>query len=77
MDTNQVVDLLLSKETEVLNKFHQAISEILRLGYDTDRGKEQIPDMINSIQYPLEEIDRIINRWMFSFKAIGGKLWIM
>ncbi len=62
MSTNQVVDLLLSKETEVLNKFHQAISEILRLGYDTERGERQIPDMISSIQYSLEEIDRIVNR---------------
>ncbi len=62
MSTNQVVDLLLGKETEVLNKFHQAISEILRLGYETERGKEQIPDMISSIQYSLEEIDRIVNR---------------
>ncbi len=62
MNTNQVVNLLLSKETEVSNKFHQAISEILRLGYDTERGKEEIPDLISSIQYSLEEIDRIVNR---------------
>ncbi len=61
MSTKQVVDLLLNKETEVSNKFHQAISEILRLGYDTERGKKQIPDMISSIQYSLEEIDRIVN----------------
>ncbi len=62
MNTKQVVDLLLN--TEVTNKFHQAISEILRLGYDTERGKEQIPVMIRSIQYSLEEIDRIVNRCM-------------
>lgn len=62
MSTNNVVDVLLIKETEVSNKFHHAISEILRLGYDTDRGKDQIPDLIDSVQYSLEEIKRIVNR---------------
>lgn len=62
METNDVVDLLLRKEMEVSNKFHHAISEILRLGYDTERGNEQIPDLINSVNYSLEEIKRIISR---------------
>lgn len=62
MSTNDVIDVLLSKETEVSNKFHHAISEILRLGYDTDRGKDQIPDLIDSVQYSLEEVRRIISR---------------
>lgn len=51
MNTKQAVSLLLNKESEISNKFHQAVSEILRLGYDTDRGREQIPDLISSIQY--------------------------
>lgn len=62
MNTKQVVDMLLTKETEVSNKFHQAISEILRLGYDTEKGKEQIPDLISSVKYSLDEINRIVNR---------------
>ena len=62
MSTNNVVDVLLNKETEVSNKFHHAILEILRLGYDTERGKDQIPDLIDSVQYSLEEIKRIISR---------------
>ena len=62
MSTKQVVDLLLSKELEVLNKFHHAVSETLRLGYDSVRGKEQIPDLISSVQYSLDEIERIVNR---------------
>lgn len=37
MSANDVVDVLLRKEAEVSNKFHYAISEILRLGYDTNR----------------------------------------
>lgn len=62
MNTKQVVDLLLGKESEISNKFHHAVSEILRLEYDTDRGREEISDLISSIQYSLEEIERIVNR---------------
>lgn len=62
MSTKQVVNLLLVKEIEISNKFHQAISEILRLDYETERGKRQIPDLISSIEYSLEEIERIVNR---------------
>lgn len=62
MSTNQVVDLLLNKETEVSNRFHNAISELLRLGYNTERGKKQIPDLIKYVRYSLDEIERIINR---------------
>ena len=62
MSTKQVVDLLLTKETEISNKFHQAISEILRLGYNSERGKSKISDLISSVEYSLEEIERIINR---------------
>ena len=61
MNTNQVVNLLLSKENEISNKLHNTISELLRLGYDTERGKNLIPDLIESVQYTLEDIERIIN----------------
>ena len=62
MNTNQVVRLLLSKEIEISNKFHNTIEQLLRIGYETDRGKNEIPDLISSIEYSLEEIERIINR---------------
>ena len=62
MDTKQVVNLLLTKETEITNKIHQAVSQIMRLGYESERGKKEIPDLINSIQYTLEDLERIVNR---------------
>lgn len=62
MNERQIISLLLSKENEVSNKFHQAIEQILRLGWNSDRSKQEIPDLIESIQYSLEEIERIINR---------------
>ena len=61
MNTKEVVDLLLTKEIVILNKFHNTISEILRLGYETERGKNKLPDLISSVEYSLEEIERIIN----------------
>lgn len=62
MNTNQVVNLLLSRENEITNKFHNTITEMLRLGYDSERGKALIPGLIESVQYSLEEIERIVNR---------------
>lgn len=62
MVDNQAVDMLLNKESEISNKFHQAINQILRVGYETERDKQTITDLIDSVQYTLEEIERIINR---------------
>ncbi len=62
MSESQIIDLLLNKENEILNKFHNAITEILRLKYESDRGKEVVRDLVNSVQYSLEEIERIVNR---------------
>ena len=62
MDEKQVINTLLNKESEISNKFHQAINQILRVGYETERGKQTITDLIDSVQYTLEDIERIINR---------------
>lgn len=62
MSESQIIDLLLNKENEISNKFHNAITEILRLKYESDRGKEVVRDLVNSVQYSLEEIEKIVNR---------------
>ncbi len=62
MNTNEVVNLLMSREIEITNKFHHAILQISFHGYDTEKGKAAIPDLMDSVQYSLEEIQRIINR---------------
>lgn len=62
MNTNEVINLLLSKENEISNKFHNTIMKLLRLGYDSNRGKAEVTDLIDSINYSLDEIQRIINR---------------
>lgn len=63
MSTAQVIDLLLSKEIEVANKFHHAVTQLIRLGYETERGKEEVTDLLGSVHYSLEEIERILYRW--------------
>lgn len=62
MTTNEVVNLLMNKGNEIDNKIINTISEVLRLGYDTDRGKECVKDLRDSIEYTLDEIERILNR---------------
>lgn len=62
MSDKDIVNYLLIKDIEISNRIHNAITEILRLGYDSERGKAQVPDMIESIQYILEDIERVANR---------------
>ena len=62
MSTSEVINLLLNKEIEIDNKIINAVYELLRLGYDSERGKKYISDLRSSIEYSLDEIERILNR---------------
>lgn len=62
MTTNEVVNLLMNKGNEIDNKIINTISEVLRLGYETDRGKECVKNLSGSIEYSLDEMTRILNR---------------
>lgn len=62
MTTNEVVNLLLNKGNEIDNKIINTISELLRLGYDSERSKNCVKDLRDSIEYSLDEIERILNR---------------
>lgn len=62
MSDRDIVNYLLIKESEISNRIHNAVTEILRHGYNTERGKAQVPDMIESIQYILEDMERVVNR---------------
>ena len=63
MNDKQIIDMLLNREAEISNKFHNAITEILRLSYETDRGKEVVNDLIESVKYTLEETERFVSRF--------------
>ena len=39
MTTNEVVNLLMNKGNEIDNKIINTISEVLRVGYETERAK--------------------------------------
>ena len=60
--TNEVVNLLMNKGNEIDNKIINTISEVLRLGYETERGKGCIKDLRKSIEYTLDEMERVLNR---------------
>ena len=62
MKTNEVINMLLNKESEIHNKINNVISELLRLGYESERGKMLVVNLRDSIEYTLDEIERIINR---------------
>lgn len=62
MSDRDIVNYLLIKEIEISSRIHNAVTEILRHGYDSERGKMQVPDMIESVKYTLEDIERVVNR---------------
>lgn len=62
MKNREIIKLLLIKELEISNKIHNAIDEIFRLDYETQRGKDAVNDMIDSIEFSLEDLLRVIDR---------------
>lgn len=58
--TNEVVNFLLIKGNEIDNKIISAVSEILRLGYDSDRGKEYVKKSLESIRYIVDDIESFL-----------------
>lgn len=62
MNTNQVVDLLLNKELEISSKVHNVATELLRIRYESERGRNEVQRCLDSIRYTLDEIERILNR---------------
>lgn len=74
MNKKQVIALLLNQSEVITGKFNNTINEILRLEYDTERGQELIPDLIDSINYSLEELETTINNINKSIKEINSTL---
>lgn len=61
IDDKHVLNILLSKEMEISHKFHNTVEEILRLGYDNDRGRAEIDSLIKSVKYSLIQLENQIN----------------
>ena len=62
MTTNEVVNLLLEKERDIDARIITTVSELLRLGYDSERGKQYVCDTLDSIRYIVDDFERILNR---------------
>lgn len=60
VEDKEIVNLLLLKESEITNKIHNTVSEIMRLGYESERGKCQVTSMLESIKYSLKELEQTL-----------------
>lgn len=58
----EVIKILLIKQQEISNRFHETITEVMRLGYETDRGKAKVNDLNESVEYILADMQRLLNR---------------
>lgn len=58
--TNEVVNFLLNKGNEIENKIINTVSEVLRLGYDSDRGKEYVKKLLESIRYTVDDMENYL-----------------
>ena len=63
----EVIKILLIKQQEISNRFYETITEVMRLGYETDRGKAKVNDLSESVEYILSDMKRLLNRWKRSF----------
>lgn len=61
MTDKQAVDTLLTLEMDICGRIHNAITEILRKGYENG-GKEQIESMIESIRYKADMTEGYFDR---------------
>lgn len=56
LTTNEAVKIILTKESEIQDRFLSAISEILRLGYESERGRKQEKELCESIKSIVDEL---------------------
>lgn len=63
VNDKRVVQDLLNVEMEISHKFHNAVSEIMRLGYNTERGRAQVDSLMDSIEYSLEQLKLQVSRY--------------
>lgn len=61
MTDKQAIDILLSTERDICGRIHNAITEILRKGYENG-GKEQIKSMVESIRYKADMMEEYFDR---------------
>lgn len=60
MTNYQAVDLLVREGLEFQSKIGNSITEVIRLGADTERGKEEINSLINQLEYSLENFKNVL-----------------
>ena len=62
MKEKEIINTLLLKEVEIVGKMNNAVTEIIRLGIESERGKNIIKNTIDSVRYSLDDLEMILNR---------------
>lgn len=62
MNERDFVSYILTKEIDISGRIHYAITETLRLGIDSERGKHQISNMIDGLEYVIDDIKNYYRR---------------
>lgn len=62
MNEKDFVSYILAKEIDISGIIHNAITETLRLGIDNERGNHQISNMIDGLEYVLDDIKNYYGR---------------
>ena len=52
-----VINYLLSKEELVSSQFHNVVGEIMKHGYNTERGKDEIDMLIKCVRRVMKDIE--------------------
>lgn len=60
--TIKAISYLLHAELELSNKIHNTSSELMRLDYESERGKQEVSDLLKSIRYSLDSLEKDLKR---------------
>ena len=60
--TIKAISYLLHSELEISNKIHNASSELMRLNYESERGKQEVSNLLKSIRYGLDNLEKDLKR---------------
>lgn len=51
----EIISKLLNLSETINSKINNTITELLRIGYETERGKEIVKTLAESLQYTIDE----------------------
>lgn len=62
LNTKDIIKNFLNLETFIVSIIQTLIIELLRLDYESKRGKELVKSTFNSLHYKIDELEEYINK---------------